>query len=638
MKFATMVACLSGAVLLTGALMSGSSFYVGHSFAGASDESQVLMVSMREQMTADMMHDAMRGVVYRSLYAALSADSAMAAETSAELTEYSEAFHAAIDAQAGLDLPADIRSALDGIATPLDAYISAAETLVGLAGSGKVADAQAQLPAFEAAFGTLETGMATVSDTIEAGSVRAVAASGGVELLSNISSWAGAASIALLVLLLVLLSGKFVTRPLAAMTSSMGRLAEGDLLVSVDDKQAIDEIGAMAGALKVFAEALRSRAELSRSAEASARLDAARASESANLNRSLAEVVGAAASGDLTRRVQTGFDDAELSAVADAVNLLVATVDTGLAETSGVLAAIAKAELDRRVQGDYKGAFGKLKGDTNAVADRLTEIVTQLKTTSEALKTATGEILSGANDLSERTTRQAATIEETSAAIEQLSATVVDNAAKAEIASKQAGTTARTAEEGGVVMDQATEAMERITQSSGKISNIIGMIDDIAFQTNLLALNASVEAARAGDAGKGFAVVAVEVRRLAQQAASASSDVKVLIEQSAQEVAGGSKLVSDAAGKLVQMLSAVRDNHHALDAIARASREQASSIEEVTVAVRTMDEMTQHNAALVEQTNAAIEQTEAQASELDRVVDVFKLGNAQGGRAVRRAA
>ncbi|MDB5588924.1 MAG: hypothetical protein JWP26_3894 [Devosia sp.] len=637
MKFATMVACLSGAVLLTGALMSGSSFYVGNAFVKAGEASSVLMVSMREQMTADMMHDAMRGVVYRSLYAALAADTAMAAETTSELTEYSQAFHTAIDAQGDLDLPADIRSALDAIAVPLDGYITSAETLVGLASAGKVADAEAQLPAFEAAFGTLETGMSDVSDTIEGDNARATVAASAVGLLSSVTSWVGAGLIGLLVLMLVLLSGKFVTRPLVGMTASMGRLVEGDLSVTANDKQAIDEIGAMAGALRVFAEALRSRAELTSSAEASARLDAQRAAESANLNRSLAEVVGAAAAGDLSRRLETVFADGELSAVAEAVNLLVATVDTGLAETSGVLAAIARAELDRRVMGEYKGAFGKLKGDTNAVADRLTEIVTQLKTTSEALKTATGEILSGANDLSERTTKQAATIEETSAAIEQLSGTVMDNAGKAEMASKQAGNTARTAEEGGVVMAKATEAMERITQSSGKISNIIGMIDDIAFQTNLLALNASVEAARAGDAGKGFAVVAVEVRRLAQSAASASADVKLLIEQSAQEVAGGSKLVSDAAGKLVQMLSAVRDNHQALDAIARASREQASSIEEVTVAVRTMDEMTQHNAALVEQTNAAIEQTEAQAVELDRVVDVFKLGNAQGGR-MRRAA
>jgi methyl-accepting chemotaxis protein len=167
--------------------------------------------------------------------------------------------------------------------------------------------------------------------------------------------------------------------------------------------------------------------------------------------------------------------------------------------------------------------------------------------------------------------------------------------------------------------------MERITQSSAKISNIIGMIDDIAFQTNLLALNASVEAARAGDAGKGFAVVAVEVRRLAQSAAQASSEVKVLIEQSAGEVNTGSKLVSDAAGKLKAMLDAARGNNGLLDQIAQDSREQASAIDEVTVAVRTMDEMTQHNAALVEQTNAAIEQTEGQARELDRIVEIFQI-------------
>jgi len=172
-------------------------------------------------------------------------------------------------------------------------------------------------------------------------------------------------------------------------------------------------------------------------------------------------------------------------------------------------------------------------------------------------------------------------------------------------------------------MGEANLAMERITQSSGKISNIIGLIDDIAFQTNLLALNASVEAARAGDAGKGFAVVAVEVRRLAQSAASASSEVKVLIEQSGAEVKSGSKLVADAAARLESMLEAARSSNALMDGIARESREQASAIEEVNTAVRQLDEMTQHNAALVEQTNAAIEQTEAQANELDRVVDIF---------------
>ena len=185
-------------------------------------------------------------------------------------------------------------------------------------------------------------------------------------------------------------------------------------------------------------------------------------------------------------------------------------------------------------------------------------------------------------------------------------------------------------------MGEANSAMERITQSSGKISNIIGLIDDIAFQTNLLALNASVEAARAGDAGKGFAVVAVEVRRLAQSAASASSEVKALIEQSGMEVKSGSKLVADAAARLASMLEAARSSNELMDGIARDSREQASAIEEVTVAVRQMDEMTQHNAALVEETNAAIEQTEAQANELDRIVDIFAIG--QHGHAAAKVA
>ncbi|RYE84862.1 MAG: methyl-accepting chemotaxis protein, partial [Hyphomicrobiales bacterium] len=178
-------------------------------------------------------------------------------------------------------------------------------------------------------------------------------------------------------------------------------------------------------------------------------------------------------------------------------------------------------------------------------------------------------------------------------------------------------------------MGQATGAMEQISASSGKISNIIGLIDDIAFQTNLLALNASVEAARAGEAGKGFAVVAVEVRRLAQSAAEASAEVKVLIEQSANEVRGGSRLVADAAEKLGSMLTGIRANSTLIDGIARESREQASAIEEVSTAVRTMDEMTQHNAALVEEINASIEQTETQANELDHIVDVFTLSRAK---------
>ena len=287
------------------------------------------------------------------------------------------------------------------------------------------------------------------------------------------------------------------------------------------------------------------------------------------------------------------------------------------------LAKLAEGDLTATIDTHFIGELEEVRVAFNDSLGRFSVVMGQLRDTSGALKTATGEILSGANDLAERTTKQAAAIEETSAAMEQLANTVTENARRAELASGKARSVFSAAEAGGQVMLEANEAMQRITTSSNKISNIIGLIDDIAFQTNLLALNASVEAARAGDAGKGFAVVAVEVRRLAQSAASASSEVKALIEQSANEVKVGSKLVSDAADQLSSMLDGVRENTDLIEGIAQASNQQSSAIAEVTTAIRQMDEMTQHNAALVEETNAAIEQTEGQANELDRIVEVF---------------
>ena len=355
-----------------------------------------------------------------------------------------------------------------------------------------------------------------------------------------------------------------------------------------------------------------------------------RAQVLARLEASFGRVVAAAAGGDFTARIDADFDDEVFRKLAHNMNAMMETIHRGMDETGGVLSAVANTDLTDRVTGDYQGAFLRLKEGTNAVADKLAEIVGQLKTTSGALKLATGEILSGANDLSDRTTKQAATIEQTSATMEELASTVLLNAQRADEASSVAATVTRTAEEGGQVMTAANQAMERITASSGRISSITGVIDDIAFQTNLLALNASVEAARAGEAGKGFAVVAVEVRRLAQSAAQASADIKALIEQSGAEVSHGSKLVADAAQKLGDMLESARVSSESMRGIAKGSREQASSIDEVTTAVRQMDEMTQHNAAMVEEMNAALEQTESQATDLDKIVDVFTLADDRG--------
>ena len=412
----------------------------------------------------------------------------------------------------------------------------------------------------------------------------------------------------------------------------MRLLAEGDTATHIPYVGRQDEIGRMADAVEVFRENAEKVRDLTTAeTETNARVTADRAAMMQSLQLEFGNVVEAAIAGDFHRRVTTSFSDPELTSLAGSVNSLVATVDRGMGEAAGVLTALAGLDLTKRFSGDFSGAFARLKDDTNAVANTLTDIVGQLRSTSSSLRTATGEILSGANDLSERTTKQAATIEETSAAVEQLAETVNANATRAEGASTKAASITQTAELGGRVMADTTQAMERISSSSARISNIIGVIDDIAFQTNLLALNASVEAARAGDAGNGFAVVAVEVRRLAQSAAQASAEIKALIETSAGEVESGSRLVADAAAKLQAVVSSIRDNNQALGEIARASREQAFSLAEVRSAVKIMDEMTQHNAALVEQTNAAIEQTEAQAQELDKVVAAFTVSGGPTG-------
>jgi|GEM_PF-895884 len=425
------------------------------------------------------------------------------------------------------------------------------------------------------------------------------------------------------------LVGNGIAKPVTRMNAVMRRIAENDHSVEVPFAGRRDEIGDMARAVAVFQQNGRKVTEMTEADVArTARDQQARAEMMVALRTAFGNVVDAAVAGDFKQRVDATFPDAELNAIAASINNLVATVDRGVGETGAVLSALADTDLTQRVAGEYEGAFLQLKQDTNAVAEKLTEIVQQLKGTSGSLKLATGEILSGANDLSERTTKQAATIEETSAAMEQLAQTVQNNAQRAIEAADVASTVTRTAEEGGDVMSRANDAMQRITQSSAKISNIIGLIDDIAFQTNLLALNASVEAARAGEAGKGFAVVAVEVRRLAQSAAEASAEIKGLIEQSGKEVSSGSKLVADAAQKLSDMLYAARSSNELMANIATDSRQQASAIEEVSTAVRQMDEMTQHNAALVEEINASIEQTEGQANELDRIVDVFRLDEA----------
>jgi len=343
------------------------------------------------------------------------------------------------------------------------------------------------------------------------------------------------------------------------------------------------------------------------------------------LRSQLGGTIEAAIGGDFTKRLKIQRAEDEFSIIAKQVNDLVGVVNRGVKENGKVLSALAKMDLTYRVKGNFRGSFLQLKNDTNAVADKLSEVMGQLSQTSNSLKSATSEILQGSNDLSKRTNVQAAIAEDSSASIEKLSKIVLQSAKQADCASVKSQKLAISAAGTGEIVKKATNAMERISTSSDKISNVIGMIDDIAFQTNLLALNASVEAARAGEAGKGFAVVAIEVRRLAQSAANASSEVKALIEQSINEVDAGTEHVSNAAQRIESMIEEIHENSSSMQNIAKDSKQQASSIDRVNEAVRQIDDMTQQNVALVEETSAAIAQTDNQVIELDSIVETFKL-------------
>ncbi|NLR97148.1 HAMP domain-containing protein [Rhizobium sp. P38BS-XIX] len=375
---------------------------------------------------------------------------------------------------------------------------------------------------------------------------------------------------ALIVTAAVYFSITSIAKPIQTITASMQALAAGDTAKVIPYAGRTDEIGGMAAAVEIFRENALTNIRLEEESAAQRGL-----TEQERLRNEAAEKIAAAA----MRQATTGL---------------------GLG-----LKHLASGDLFFQLNEAFAPDFESLRADFNASVSQLADVLGEVAQSAHSIDGGTREISISANDLARRTEQQAASLEQTAAALDQITVNVSNSSKRAEEARLVAIEASASAAKSGAVVAEAVGAMQKIEQSSNEISSIIGVIDEIAFQTNLLALNAGVEAARAGEAGKGFAVVAQEVRELAQRSATAAKEIKTLIGTSAVEVSGGVKLVRETGEALAAIQNYVATINKHMDSIATSSREQSVGLGEVNTAVNQMDQVTQQNAAMVEETNAA---------------------------------
>ena len=313
--------------------------------------------------------------------------------------------------------------------------------------------------------------------------------------------------------------------------------------------------------------------------------------------------------------------------IAELLNQLSNVTEGALSDIEHIANALADGDLTQTITKDYPGIFGRVKTGVNQTTENLKTVMMEIKETTNVISSVAQEISSGNNDLSHRTEEQAASLEETAASMQELTSTVQHNSENARQANELAANASQTANKGVTVVQDVVSTMENINESSLRIVDIISVIDDIAFQTNILALNAAVEAARAGEQGKGFAVVATEVRNLAQRAANAAGEIKRLINDSVERVSGGSRQVAEAGKTMQDIVDEINKVTAIISEIASASEQQNSGISQVGQAIGSMDEVTQQNAALVEQVAATAESLESQTTHLAKEMSHFQTGS-----------
>ncbi|AWB79448.1 MCP four helix bundle domain-containing protein [Stenotrophomonas maltophilia] len=356
------------------------------------------------------------------------------------------------------------------------------------------------------------------------------------------------------------------------------------------------------------------------------------------INAQIDELARAARAGDFSMRGDAAAFQYQFKAMVEHLNGMMASSQASIADVSDVLRAISHGDLTARMDGEYDGVFARMRDDANTTTAQLTGIVRGIQVAADSINNAAQELAAGNNDLSRRTEQQAANLEEAAASMEELTSTVRQNAELARQADSEAHAAGAAVRETEQAMAQMASVMGEIDQSSARISEISTVIDGIAFQTNILALNAAVEAARAGEQGRGFAVVASEVRTLAQRAGVAAKEIKELIEDAAAKVKSGLAVTVESEAAIARVAQASSRTTQLMSDIAAASKEQAAGIEQVNQVVVQMDQVTQQNAALVEEATAASRALEEQAHALTTSVAVFKVEGAAVSAVSRRVA
>ena len=500
--------------------------------------------------------------------------------------------------EAGRNLPAK-KASYDGVRAGIVALKSSVDEAIQHAERNEGAQALAVLAKIEGKLNDLIDTNAQLSSTVlKETEDRSAALSVETERAATTLLVAAAAGLMLGLLGALVLSARTITNPLQRLNAAMGSLSHGQLDVEIVGTERKDEVGDMARAVLVF----QQNGLAMRQMEAEkARQDSAVAAER-----------------EANEAERRQVEEQQLD-MARQQQHVVALLADGLER-------LAQGDLTCRLTDSVAADYIKLRDDFNRALEGLAETVQTIQATSVEVSTAAREINMGADDLSKRTEEQASSLEETAATTEELAASVkaAANASKSAVA--MAEEAMGVAEKGGSIVSDAVEAMNRIEIASRKISDITGVIDEIAFQTNLLALNAAVEAARAGDAGKGFAVVASEVRTLAQRSGDAAKDITALIVESGGEVAQGVQLVRSAGEVLQQIVEASRKVAATVSDISAASAEQANGIDEMSQTVAHMDEMTQQNAALAEESAASATSLSDQIGRLNQLVSSFRTG------------